>query len=227
MAATLVWRIMLGAMRNWLERVIGRVEWSAPPWVVAVRRSQRERPRRFWSLAALVIVLPLLVLVGYAAWQSLPEPVLTQVRVSAPDVTHIGDDGKLYPQPVTLQFETHYPDPTQQGPRGAARLALLGKTLESGIRLEPAHPGHWQWLDEDTLRFTPTKDWPAGQRYTVHLKQTLFAPGIELANTTPVFVTPGISVEIRKFEFYQNPKQPSCTKSWRRWPLPNRWPPAA
>lgn len=200
---------MARSMRSVVAWLIGEFRWSAPPWLAAIAAAWRARPRLFWGVIAAIVLLSLLTLGGYVGWRMLPEPVLTQVAASPPDVTRVGADGTLYPQPVTLHFETTYSDPTQEGPRNAARLALLGKTLTEGIRLTPEHPGEWRWVDENTLRFTTNADWPAGTRYTVHLTPALFAQGIELADATPTFTTPEIAVELEKLALYQNPKQPS------------------
>lgn len=197
------------AIGRGLRALFGDIRWAAPPWARKLNESRRNRPRRFWSVTALIVLLPLLAFAGYRFWQSLPRPAITQVSVQPPGITRIGADDRLYPQPVTIGFRTEYPDPRQDGPRGAAKLELLGKTLEQGIRLEPAHPGEWQWTDENTLRFVPERDWPAGRTYTVHLEPRLFADGIRLADSTPRFTTPGINAELRKLDFYQHPEKAS------------------
>src|SRR6185436_1141639 len=35
------------------------------------------------------------------------------------------------------------------------------------VRLTPAHPGAWTWLDGRTLQFRPAEPWPPLQRFTV------------------------------------------------------------
>ncbi len=196
-------------VRKALAMLFGNIQWAAPPWLRKLSDARQQHPRGFKAGIAAVIVIPLLLFGAYQLWQLLPQPVLTQVTVEAPGVTPVGDDGTLYPPPLTLQFHTRYADARDEGPRTAARLELLDKDLSQGVSLQPAHVGTWRWLDENTLRFEPEDDWPAGQEYTVTLAPELFADGIELADDGPTFTTPRIEASLRKLAFYQNPEDPS------------------
>jgi uncharacterized protein YfaS (alpha-2-macroglobulin family) len=40
---------------------------------------------------------------------------------------------------------------------------------ERFVRLTPAHPGAWSWLDARTLQFRPAEPWPPLQRFAVHV----------------------------------------------------------
>src|SRR5690625_4567563 len=156
--------------------------------------------------------MTVIAIAGYVAWRLMPVPVQTQVQISAPGITRMGtgkNADKLYPQPVTIHFSTEYTDPTQRGARHAARLSLMDKDLDQGIKLSPKHLGTWRWIDEDTLRFTTKKPWPANTKYTVQLESDLFASGINLAHSTPSFTTSGIQVKINQIRLYQNPEKPS------------------
>ncbi|NIR58122.1 MAG: hypothetical protein GWO02_00665, partial [Gammaproteobacteria bacterium] len=196
-------------VRRALHAVFGSIHWRSPPWARKLAAARRERPRRFWAITAGVVLLPLLVLAGYQLWQMLPQPVLTHVEVDPPGITRIGPDGKLYPQPVTLTFEAQYKDARREGPRGAARLDLLGKTVSQGVALAPALRGEWRWVNENTLRFQPDEDWPAGQSYEVALQPSLLAEGVRLARHRLNFTTPEIRPQLKKLDFYQNPQRPS------------------
>lgn len=198
-----------GPVRKGLRLLFGDIQWNAPPWAQKAGASRRNRPRRFYGTLIAILLIPVLALGGYKLWQMLPQPVLTEVAIDAPGITRIGADGKLYPQPVTLRFQTHYQDARDQGPRSAARLDLLGKTLAQGVVLEPQLAGRWSWIDEYTLRFEPDEDWPAGQVYSVSLQPELFADGVQLADKRPTFSTPEINVNLTKFEFYQDPVKSS------------------
>lgn len=196
-------------VRKRLRYLFGEVQWNAPPWAATLNRSRRSRPRRFWGALVGILLIPILIVGGRQLWQMLPQPVLTQIGIEAPGITKIGADGKLYPQPVFLNFHADYADARKQGPRNAARLALLGKTLTQGVQLEPNLRGDWQWVNERQLRFQPQEDWPAGQQYRVLLQPELFADGVQLAENRPSFTTPSIRGELKKLAFYQNPEKPS------------------
>ncbi len=203
-----------GVISRGLRGLFGDIHWSAPPWLKNLKAAKRNRPRRFWGVVFGLLLIPLCALTAWQLWQMLPQPVLTQVEIEAPGITRVGEDGKLYPEPATLRFYTEYTDARQRGPRSAARLDLLGKELEQGVLLkqgvlEPSLSGTWRWLDDNTLRFEPEEDWPAGQTYEVSLSPELFANGVRLAEARPAFTTPAISGELKKLEFYQNPEKTS------------------
>lgn len=192
-----------------ITRLFGRFHWDAPAWLFATATLYRRHRRRFWVATTTALAIVLLAIAGYIIWSLLPQPILTRVRISPPGVTQIANDGTLYPQPVTLYFKTHYPDPTEEGPRNAARLSLLGKEVSQYIKITPKIDGEWRWINENVLRFAPEEDWPAGQTYSLSFKPDLFAPGIELKEDAAKFQTPSMQARINDFEFYSNPKKAS------------------
>lgn len=191
-----------------LSAVFGNVQWQAPHWVQAMRRYRKAHPRLVLSLAVALLLTPLLYLAGYNYYLSLPQPAVTLIEATAPGPSAIGDDDKVYPEPIVLRFTTHYPDPTAEGPRNAAKLSLLGKTV-SGISLSPAHAGTWTWQDENTLIFSSEDDWPAGQQYRIALPTDIFADGINLDSRTPSITTAAMQVAMDSLRFYQDPTAPS------------------
>lgn len=197
------------AVRKGLRSLFGTPNWDAPAWMLALGAWRRSHRRQFRALVALIVLLPILAFLGYRLYQLLPKPILTTVEVQAPGITPVGADGSLYPQPVTLSFTTRYADPRDKGPRHAARLDLINKKIAEGALLQPAHAGEWRWTDENTLRFMTDNDWPAGQQYTVTLDPKIFAAGVQLKDRTPSFRTPAIAAKLQKYQFYQNPQDPS------------------
>lgn len=49
-----------------------------------------------------------------------------------------------------------------------APLSEIGKTVTHGIEMTPNLPGTWTWNTDSQLVFTPSEDWPAGQKFTIH-----------------------------------------------------------
>ena len=43
--------------------------------------------------------------------------------------------------------------------------------LVEGVRMTPPQPGQWRWEDAATLRFSPSRAWPAATAYSVDLSQ--------------------------------------------------------
>ncbi len=197
--------------------LFGRLEWHAPPWLAAIVRARRERPRRFWG--ALIGVL----LVGAAASgiyyyvQHLPQPLRYAARVNPPGVTPIVDD-QPRPQSLRVRFEgvintpdlvARYPD----GAPGIARLDLVGKELTEGVYTTPVLNGKWRWEDENTLLFEPAADWPAARTYNLRFAPVLFTPETHLVAEAVDFSTPGFEVSLADFTFYQDPVDKSQRKT--------------
>src|SRR6185369_1660073 len=63
--------------------------------------------------------------------------------------------------PVTVFFE-HDP----RGEKGAASKPGPEDHAERFVRMAPAHPGAWSWVDARTLQFKPAEPWPPLQRFT-------------------------------------------------------------
>lgn len=191
-----------------IQALLGTFQWQAPLWLVALA-GWGGRHRRGVALGALLLAGVLLaVWGGWRYWLTLPKPALTQVVVSAPGVSRVDDEGRVYPQPLQLRFSIHYPDPTAEGPRTVASLQSLDQEL-TGIRLHPAHAGSWRWRDENTLVFSTEQDWPADQAYRIELPADIFAEGVRLENNQPQFETPPFVANLDKLEFYRDPETPS------------------
>lgn len=194
---------------NGLRALFGDLSWRPPGWASRLNDKRRREPRRFWTGALLLVLMPALIWAGYRVWQALPKPVETEVSIRVPDLTRVGEDGTLYPQPLYVNFNARYKDARQQGSRGAGRLDLLHKPVTRGITLSPEMPGEWHWVNENRLRFKPEQDWPAGQTYRVRMQQDIFADGVILEDPSPEFTTREIQVSLDKLDFYQNPEKPT------------------
>lgn len=205
---------------TFLAFIFGRIDWTAPPWlqpvVEVMARFRRNRPGMFWG--GLVFLLALVGL--YVYLDSLPKPAPVEVVIEAPGLTPNVDDAK--PGVLTLRFHppggnTPPPDdgivqpyqrimPPEPVPSGmsVARIDLVGEEVTEGVRLEPAKPGTWRWLDDHTLQFESQTDWPAGTRYEIHLDASAFNEGILLPEP-PHFDTPAFTIELIDPRFYQDP----------------------
>ncbi len=194
------------ALKDRLVSTFGELKWTPPPW------AQRLGGRRFRHLLAAVVLALGLIYVGYLYYESLPRPPRVLAEVQAPGITPIVDD-KLVPEPVTIRFSYRAdPDVPIPDALSAARIDLIGMTVDEGIALEPAMPGEWKWSEENVLSFAPAEDWPAGQTYRVRFDRSLFSQDIELARNSAEFSTPELAVELESLEFYQDPVERSLRK---------------
>jgi uncharacterized protein YfaS (alpha-2-macroglobulin family) len=91
--------------------------------------------------------------------------------------------------PVTVFFS--------QDPRGGA----AGKPgpedhPERFVRMAPAHPGAWSWVDARTLQFKPAEPWPPLQRFTFSLAAGGAASTLDTLISPPVKTLPGEGEEV-------------------------------
>lgn len=185
-----------------LKVVFGEVSWTPPAWLRRV-----DARRAGWRLLALLGVTGLIA-AGYLYYQSLPKPLRVAITVRPPGLTAIVND-ELKSGPVRLDFG-YLPNPDVPSPPAlsAARLDLVGESLDTGVELHPAMPGTWRFATENRLVFEPEEDWPANRSYRVRLARELFAPGVKLAEIETEFTTSAFDASITAAEFYQHPVRP-------------------
>jgi alpha-2-macroglobulin len=196
---------------SWLARLMralfGQFQYQPPPWMLGVGRVADDQVRKHPGCLAFAIVLTgaMYVIVPQVrqyreAHRPRPQ-VRTEVRVAKgvlqmPGVTPIIKD-KLQPQPLSVQFNV-----------SMAKLDAVGK-LAAGVSLSPAHAGVWKWSTDKLLVFTPGKDWPAGQEFTVKLDPTQLPKEVELKQATWKGRTPSLQLTLTGSEFAIDPRDPS------------------
>ncbi|HTA64631.1 MAG TPA: MG2 domain-containing protein, partial [Xanthomonadaceae bacterium] len=176
-----------------LRPVIGDVTWLAPSWLLAVRRD----PRRYATIAGCIVVVVAGSWYGWQWWKHRPhppEPARITWTVRQPDTT---DYTK---QPIAIDaLQVNFS-------ASAAPIEAVGKTVTKGIGIEPAVKGQWNWVDDKTLRFVPSADWPVGQKYSVKFDvATVFAPHVLMADDHFDFAIAPFKATLGKGEFYQDP----------------------
>ncbi len=194
--------------------LFGHITWSAPPWLRGIGRCLAElgghmsTHRRGWSGG--IAALTLLVGGWWLAWQwrESHRPRITvyeevqkvQVTWEAPARAALGiEDKDLVPTPFTVRFSLP-----------AAPLEKTGKAPGAGVAMKPEIPGTWRWTDNRTLVFTPVAlHWAPGSTHTVTLAASELAPKLDFDHRTLEFVTPPLFAELRDFNFYTSPKDPS------------------
>ncbi len=193
----LPWRLLVAFTHlcaRWLRPVTGELAWSPPQWWLQTRRAPAQT---FMAMAGALLVL----VVGVSAWrysQRLPKPVQPD-RISwtvvAPAITDY----------TTQPIQIHTLSVTFSG--SAAPLALVGKTVPSGISLKPSVAGRWVWQNDRELTFTPATDWPVGQHFRLQFEPgKTFAPQALVVDEEGEFDTPAFTASIESGEFNQNPQ---------------------
>lgn len=191
---------------GFLRSLFGELRWTPPNWLRQIDR------RRFFIGMGVTILLVVSAVAAIRYYESLPKPARVVARVVAPGITPVVDD-ELKPLPLTIKFSVR-PDPRipVMTVDSVARIDLVNEAIEEGISLQPAMPGKWRWENENQLRFAPSEDWPAGQKYTVHYDQSLFSPNLILADDQVSFTTAAFSAAVEELIFYQDPVEHSLRK---------------
>src|SRR5262249_53131004 len=135
----------------------------------------------------------------YHWWESRPKPVEFSVSVQAPGLTVIEETPHYHP--IRIRFGG-----------SAARLDQIGKRVNKGITLSPAHPGDWHWADDHTLVFEPTQDWPVGQDFKVDLDKDMFPEHVRLQQYDVAFTTHAFTATISEVQLYQDPRNPKVKR---------------
>lgn len=180
--------------------VVGEVSWTPPVWISRIGR----RRLAYGAAGLFGIVAAAVATLVYV--QRLPEPQRVAVDVTPPAISRI-DQADLIPDSLRLDF--HYTGTAEGEPPtvlSAARLDLVGERVDEGVELQPPHPGKWRFATDNRLVFEPSEDWPAGRAYRVRLSPSMFAPGVELVDSTARFETPAFVASVTSADFYQHPE---------------------
>lgn len=155
----------------------------------------------FWGTSLLIIVI--LISGGYSLYwyKNLPKPVYTTAQITVPDITPNTEEG-LFPNNLIIDFGIKNNGFINQS---VAPINLIGKPITEGIEMSPKMPGTWMWNTDSQLVFTPSEDWPAGQKFTIHFANNFFAPSANLESHEYSFNTHPLTAKITEFKLYQDP----------------------
>ena len=121
--------------------------------------------------------------------------------VRHPDVSGLSDSG-IQPTPFHIRFEAP-----------VAKMELVGKNIEQGIKIFPAVTGRWEWQSQRTLSFYPESDWAPKTTYTVTLPKEIFDTKSYLIKPLEYQVeTPPFSGSVTQTEFYEDPVSPKIKR---------------
>ena len=181
--------------------------WQPPLWLRwssnKIIETLTKRPK-LWSGLALAAIL---ITVGIQQWQKWWEMHRPQERqlVAKRDLTYtiatpsatswnqgVPTHGLLY-----ITFSD-----------AAAPLEKIEQVVTDVVKLDPTVPGTWKWSNDRTLRFTPGKEWPAGQKFALSFNKKAFPDEVVLTKTEADFETSKLTIWINDFSFYTQPDQP-------------------
>lgn len=190
-----------------LRTLFGQFHYEPPDWMPRFAKAADDHlhrnPGRYAGAIVITGVLAVVMpqVMNYIESHRPRPKQLTEVRqakgvLKMPGVTPVVKD-KPQPQPIKVQFDV-----------SIAKLDAVGKAA-AGVSLAPVHEGSWKWSNDKTLVFTPTKDWPAAQEYTVKLDAAQLPKEVSLKETTWKGLTPALNVSLNQSEFEIDPRDPS------------------
>ncbi len=182
--------------QRYLRKLLGDFSWNRPPWIT--RSVVRIRAHRLISSATVIVLLALLNggVWGWRWYQRQPKPLRVSVFAEPIPVTRL--EKELHPSCLYIDFDG-----------SVAKLEQIGKSLTSGVRIDPAVDGNWMWASDRRLSFAPKNDWLAGQKYLITFDKLLFPPHVRLDRYFVEAETPVFVAKINAIEFYQDPRDPA------------------
>ena len=196
--------------QSFFRKIFGEISWKPPFWIKTSGKGFAKVSSSFiaWvkrhKKSAIAGGVLLLAVIGggiflYIWLSSRPEPVKFTFSYSTPGATVLAE--KIEPYPVQVHFNG-----------SVARLEQVGKEVEKGIVLTPPYEGQWEWTDDSSLQFTPARDWPISQKFSVEFEPSLFPDHVKLESYIFEFKTADFSIKIPDFSFYENPTDPKIKK---------------
>ncbi|MBK7861058.1 MAG: alpha-2-macroglobulin family protein [Archangiaceae bacterium] len=197
-------------VRGLLEKLFGRLKWEPPRWVGRLNEpGTGSAPGELVKAHASSLLASLVLLgmgVSIVLWQQAhpppppPDKLLLAATVVAPTPPPPRKRTDPVPGPAMLWV---------QFTGSAAPLDQLGKPVLSHVKLSPALPGEWKWMNERSLVFAPVRPWPLATHFTVELDEALVSrPNVLLQTHQLEFDTAPFAVKLSSAEFYQDPVDP-------------------
>lgn len=187
-----------------INTVIGKITWVSPPWFNSLKNKARQCSRKFWLTTFISLFFLVAAFAANHWYQTLPKPERVIAKITAPQLSTV--DKELIPDKLTIDFGIPYQN--ELNVRSVAPLNLIGKEVTKGISMNPKMDGQWRWESDSHLVFTPNKDWPAGQDYTVQFEKDFFKPGIKMKDWHASFSTLPLTAQLSEFKFYHHPLNP-------------------
>ncbi|KTD17226.1 alpha-2-macroglobulin family protein [Legionella jordanis] len=218
--------------------IFGRLNWSSPPWVRALRSQAQRHPKPFYGTIITLLLFLIAIAYGLYWFAHLPKPQLITAFISAPEITPI-EDNKLAPRNLTIDFGFPSSNPDKKSTQEAnsnsetsraeensesnasnefttkpvAPLNMLGKEVTKGIDIQPSIKGTWLWDNDSRLIFTPQEDWPAGQTFKIRFAKDVFRADTKLERYDYSFDTQAFQAKISDLSFYQDPVNPKLRQA--------------
>jgi len=190
-------------LRKIARTLFGQLSWTPPHWLqrgfVRAHLYRRAHPILVAGGVLLVLLLASGSLWTWRWYQRQPKPHRVSANVAPIPVTPL--DKELKFPPLSIEFT-----------EPVARLEDLKNPALQHVRLEPATPGTWKWIDDRKLVFSPTQDWPAERKFRIVFDQELFPSHIRMDKLEYEASTPPFRAEIQSVIFSEDAKEPGVQR---------------
>lgn len=193
---------LLKGLRSAFTNLFGTVNWTSPPWANYLNRKSKQSPTLFWGSFSLIVACFVALGYGYYWYKNQPVPIYVTASIHVPAITP--NEEELIPNPLTIDFGIQHEN-QEFSLQSVAPINLVGKTVKDGIEITPKIAGEWHWATDSQLVFTPSEDWPAGQKFTIHTTPNFFTSQTHLEHHDFSFSTLAFAATIKEFKFYQDP----------------------
>lgn len=207
------------------KKLVGNFDYQLPSWIKDF--SPKDVKRFFFYIiqnfkshnkAYLSVLAFLLVSVGsyllYLNWpqtidvsksEKLKDKKMT-FKVWEPSLTSYESDGAGSYKKKIDNVILHFSSPV-------APLELIGKKIsEATPRINPDLPGEWKWENDQSLVFTPKKDWEYGKEYKVELHKLELPKHFIFEKSYQSFTIAPLKVTSKSGELYIDPRDPKIIK---------------
>lgn len=195
--------------------LFGVVKWHAPVWLESSIERGVFKSMAHYMRSARIWIIAFLALTSFGGYQFLDylagKPRVSDkvesvdksvsISVNAPSSTYFykGAQGEVASTTYSLKLNFS---------GNAADLKDRDQVVKSGISIAPNIEGEWKWSGQDSLVFTPKKDWAVGENYVVSFEKSLFAKNVIVKESEVRFKTEPFKGYSSSSEFYENPVDP-------------------
>lgn len=194
---------------NLFSVLFGKIKWNSPPWMSYLCSKAKNSPALFSGIIVGIVIFLSASLYAFQWYKNLPQPELVNAFITPPGITPLAEE--LTPAPLVIDFGIGSQENFNN--YSAAPVQLIGKEVKEGLYLKPDMPGKWLWETDSRLVFTPAKDWPADQKYSIHFAKNFFASTTPMERFNYSFKTLPFEAKITEFKFYQDPTNPKNRKA--------------
>jgi uncharacterized protein YfaS (alpha-2-macroglobulin family) len=190
-------------LRKIARTLFGQLSWTPPHWLqrgfVRAHLYRRAHPVLVAGMVLLVLLLASGSLWTWRWYQRQPKPHTVYATVAAIPVTPLEKELKV--PPLSIEFS-----------ESAARLEDLKNPALQHVRLEPATPGVWKWINDRKLAFAPTQDWPADRKFRIVFQRDFFPSHVRMDKLEYEASTPPFRAEIKSVIFSEDAKEPGIQR---------------